>query len=180
MKSRRARFAKYLGIFAGLFFVASIQCCQAELITMGKGLAYYKFPLLILAGLVVVLEMFLLRWLLEINLPRALTTAFLANLASAVAGPKLSDFIDFILFHLYPIFPGFGPGTLLLQFDSSILIPLLFVILLKFPIIWILNRPEGWKRVLEVSAIVNCLTSPLLIAYLMLLHEAYKSIMVIT
>jgi hypothetical protein len=179
MKSRNARFAQYLGIFSCLFFVASAQYCQAELITTGKGLAYYKFPLLIIAGLTLVLEMFLLRWLLAVSLPKALTTAFLANLASAVAGPKLSDFSYFIFLHLYVIFQDWVARTLL----SLVLLPLLFLLIgllsiipLEFPIIWILNRPAGWKRALKASVVVNCLSSPLLFAYLIMLFEAYKSL----
>lgn len=163
MKSRHARFAKYLIVFVGLFFFAGVRYCWADP-SPGEDTGHIV-QLSLGEGLVVVLEMFLLRWLLEISLLRALGTSLLANLASVLAGPTLFDFSDSILSNFgWFSFEADNPLATLLYF----LIPLIFAIPLEGIVIGVLNWQAGGKRILKASVIVNCISYPLFWGYMVL------------
>jgi hypothetical protein len=164
MKNRCAKSVKYLGLFAGLFFLAAAQSCRADPVPakFGGELNYHLAKVIIGEIAVIILEMFLLRRLLAIGWRKALATSFLANLASAVFGAIL--FAPVPLIHL---------ATMIFIFFSSLVI----AFLIEGLVIWLLNRPLGLERAVKSSIIANCISYPLFTIYIwFLLHWPLENI----
>jgi hypothetical protein len=153
MKNPPTWTAKYLVLFAGLFFLAGMRYCWADPLPakFGGELDYHFIKVIIGEAVVVVLEMFLLRWLLALGWGKALITSFLANLVSAVFGAIL--FAPVPLIHL---------ATMIFIFFSSLVI----AFLIEGLVIWLLNRPLGLERAAKASIIVNGISYPLFTLYL--------------
>jgi hypothetical protein len=161
--------AKYLGLFAGLFFLAAAQYCWANPAPVGQTMLIDLLkPVLVAEAGIVILEMFLLRWLLALTWRGALQTAFMANLVSLVGGALLVDKVAYGVATTSEVFLGTGMTGELAGGIIVLLILLLFAMLLEGLTIKIFNWRLAGRRIVKASVIANCISYPPFIAFMAL------------
>jgi len=170
MKCISSRSAKYLGLFTVLFFLATMQYCWANPVPMGQAmLDEFGKPVLAAEIVIVILEMFLLRWLLALDWPKALGISFIANLISLAGGAILFDELEYRVTTTVELFLGLNLTVELIEIIIILLTLLAFAILIEGLTIKIFNWRLGLKKILKASLVANAISYPLFIVFMVLL-----------